>query len=181
MTASVSRCSVVPFDAVALENADMWAGGWEELFPDDAPGSFGGRALPDHGEWWTLKWDVTLKELSLGFDDATLQLSYRIQNLEANAFHFPFKQHLPIQLASGTLMPGPGRFARPHVRSKSGAAVDLSKVRGADDPAHIASIRLEFNHGDLPYLWLLLTYVGWRDCHTAVANLAPLYLLPLPH
>jgi hypothetical protein len=32
---------------------DVWAGGWEELFPNDAPTDFEGRALPDHGEWWT--------------------------------------------------------------------------------------------------------------------------------
>jgi hypothetical protein len=37
---------------------DVWAGGWEELFPNDAPGDFEGRALPDHGEWWTTAWTV---------------------------------------------------------------------------------------------------------------------------
>ncbi len=35
---------------------DVWAGGWEELFPNDAPGPFEGRALPDHGEWWVKNW-----------------------------------------------------------------------------------------------------------------------------
>ena len=35
---------------------DNWAGGWEELFPNDAPGEFLGRNLPDHGEWWNSAW-----------------------------------------------------------------------------------------------------------------------------
>ncbi|HWR97518.1 MAG TPA: hypothetical protein VN317_03780, partial [Candidatus Methanoperedens sp.] len=26
---------------------EVWAGGWEELFPNDAPGPFEGRTLPD--------------------------------------------------------------------------------------------------------------------------------------
>lgn len=50
----------VPLAATAPGDAydDVWAGGWEELFPNDAPGPFDGRALPDHGEWWALPWTV---------------------------------------------------------------------------------------------------------------------------
>src|SRR5262245_63327246 len=38
---------------------EVWAGGWEELFPNDAPGRFEGRDLCDHGEWWTARWSAT--------------------------------------------------------------------------------------------------------------------------
>ena len=48
----------VPLQASPIGAAydDVWAGGWEELFPNDAPGAFEGRDLPDHGEWWTMAW-----------------------------------------------------------------------------------------------------------------------------
>src|SRR5579859_1125123 len=29
---------------------DAWLGGWEEVFPNESPGHFQGRDLPDHGE-----------------------------------------------------------------------------------------------------------------------------------
>jgi hypothetical protein len=35
---------------------DHWVGGWDELFPNDAPGLVDGRQLPDHGDWWNLRW-----------------------------------------------------------------------------------------------------------------------------
>ena len=101
---------------------DVWAGGWEELFPNDAPGRFEGRDLPDHGEWWTMRWDVVestdigqmakvrlsakssvikatcTKEFLLGRNSATLSVCYRIRSDEPQPFHFLFKQHLPIRV-----------------------------------------------------------------------------------
>lgn len=41
---------------------EVWAGGWEELFPNVGAGRFEGRDLPDHGEWWTLLLDVQWHE-----------------------------------------------------------------------------------------------------------------------
>ena len=32
---------------------DLWAGGWDELFPNDEATEFLGHQLPDHGELWT--------------------------------------------------------------------------------------------------------------------------------
>ncbi len=31
---------------------DWFAGGWDDLFPNDAPVLLDGQPLPDHGEWW---------------------------------------------------------------------------------------------------------------------------------
>src|SRR5437660_1067914 len=43
----------VPADASYDDN---WAGGWDEIFPCDAPyGDF-----PDHGEFWNALWDFEL-------------------------------------------------------------------------------------------------------------------------
>ncbi len=46
------------WQASGADYDDVWAGGWEELFPNDAAGDFEGRELPDHGEWWTMAWAV---------------------------------------------------------------------------------------------------------------------------
>jgi hypothetical protein len=39
---------------------------------------------------------------------------------------------------------------------------------GIDDRALGASLRLRYDKEKLPYLWLFLSYGGWRDCYTAV-------------
>jgi len=110
---------------------DVWAGGWEELFPNDAPGVFEGRELPDHGEWWTMPWSAVdtssgssasvrlsatssvirascAKEFFLASDAETLLVRYRIRSNESRPFHFLFKQHLPIALTPDCrlLLPG---------------------------------------------------------------------------
>ena len=141
---------------------DVWAGGWEELFPNDASAEFEGRALPDHGEWWTTQWSVAemssgaeavvrlvadthvrktacVKEFRLRAESSTITVSYRIENLEPEPFHFLFKQHLPIAITSscrlvvpggrvmsvnpafGTLLPDPGPFYWPLAEGKDGS------------------------------------------------------------
>ena len=46
---------------------DIWAGGWEELFPNNAPGDFEGRTLPDHGEGWMVvsKFETHAREIEI--------------------------------------------------------------------------------------------------------------------
>jgi hypothetical protein len=207
---------------------DVWAGGWEELFPNDAPGEFEGRVLPDHGEWWTMRWDAVdmsssalarvclsatssvvkascTKEFSLASDGAALQVRYRIRSNESGPFHFLFKQHLPIALTTdcrltlpggqaqvvdpsfGTMVSGGVPFEWPlageadHVCDMRVVPHPSSKARGflyvrdlpeswcgVEDVQKGASIRMDFDSGELPYVWLFLTYGGWRDLFTAV-------------
>ena len=110
---------------------DVWAGGWEELFPNDAPCRFEGRELPDHGEMWTMRWKVLeassgpsavvelsakstvvkaacTKKFRLERDSNTLTVSYRIRSQEPRAFHFLFKQHLAIGIAPDCRLALPG-------------------------------------------------------------------------
>ena len=110
---------------------DVWAGGWEELFPNDARGDFEGRSLPDHGEWWTTAWEPTVrtdekgavvsltaetrsvrascvKEFSLARDASTLRITYRIRSAERTPFHFLFKQHLPVAITADCRLALPG-------------------------------------------------------------------------
>jgi hypothetical protein len=207
---------------------DVWAGGWEELFPNDAPADFEGRVLPDHGEWWTTAWTVAeatggveavvrlvadtrirrascIKEYRLGGDADTIRVLYRIESREPDAFHFLFKQHLAIAVtpscelalpggrvsavdhAFGTMLPGPGPFDWPLAQGAGLDDVDLSRVPapdmekefvyvselpeswcGVDDVSAGASIRMRFDHRHMPFVWLFLSYGGWRDCYTAV-------------
>lgn len=110
---------------------DVWAGGWEELFPNDAAGMFEGRMLPDHGEWWTYDWTIDKttagaaavlrlrttssvvravceKEFRLAAGASSLSVTYRIRSGEAVPFHFLFKQHFPVLLHSACRLRLPG-------------------------------------------------------------------------
>ncbi len=207
---------------------DVWAGGWEELFPNDAPGRFEGRDLPDHGEWWALSWSVErteqgetalvrlstrarvvnavcVKEFRLPAGAATLSVTYRIRSAEPAPFHYLFKQHLPIQVtpacrlvlpggrvhavdqAFGTLMPGPGPLDWPvdctgrgvndlrEVPPRSTAHREFVYVSdlpaawcGIDDRQTGASLRMAYDRRVFPFVWLFLSYGGWRDTYTAV-------------
>ena len=115
---------------------DVWAGGWEELFPNDAAGSFEGRDLPDHGGWWTMAFDAVTeaddraarvrltarstfvkaecrKTFSLDHDGSAITASYEIRSLEAQPFSFLFKQHLPVQISSSCRLALPGGRVEP--------------------------------------------------------------------
>lgn len=108
---------------------DNWAGGWEELFPNDAAGSFDGRELPDHGEWWSSSWTVRepsgsteaelalecrsvpascVKRLSLEPGSARLRVSYVIANRGDAPLRFLFKQHLALAVTPDCLIELPG-------------------------------------------------------------------------
>jgi hypothetical protein len=201
---------------------DVWAGGWEELFPNDAPGPFEGRMLPDHGEWWVKDWQVTesaggdtailrltaetasirarcTKEVRLDGAAHTLHVSYRIESLEPLPFHFLFKQHLPIAITPRCRLSMPGGRVVPvdpafgtRVRDAAGfdwpGEIDLSRIPpresrerefvyvldapdgwcGVDDAECGASLRFSFERERIPFVWLFLSYGGWRDCYTAV-------------
>jgi hypothetical protein len=221
----------VPLKASHVGEAydDVWAGGWEELFPNDAPGPFQERDLPDHGEWWARSWSVSdssseggarltlsttcavirascIKEFVLPADAPSLTVRYRIRSEEPNSFHFLFKQHLPIRLTGecrlllpggtmqavdpsfGTLLPEGGPFEWPYAADRAGRRVDMRAVPspssaareflyvsklpagwcGVADLEREASIRMQFDQQALPFVWLFLSYGGWRHTHTAV-------------
>jgi hypothetical protein len=219
----------VPLQATSIGACydDVWAGGWEELFPNDAPGPFEGRELPDHGEWWTRSWTVVessngavatlrlettctvvrascVKVFRLASDSATLNVEYCIRSHEADAFHFLFKQHLPIQLTPECRLRLPAGHAEavdPSFGTMAGAkpfdwpfavndgtTTDMRLIPsptlrmreflyvsnltgswcGVEDTGRQASLRLDFDGRQLPFVWLFLTYGGWRDAYTAV-------------
>lgn len=220
----------VPLQAASLGSAydDVWAGGWEELFPNDAPCGFEGRNLPDHGEWWTMPWEVDktvsghraeirltaqtsvirtqcAKTFILEDDEHKITVNYLIKSCENQPFHFLFKQHLaiditpdcrlllpggrvtPVDTSFGTLISGTGPFDWP-LGVKDNETVNLQLIPppskanreflyiqnlpqpwcGISDLSHNASLRMDFQFNELPYVWLFLSYGGWQDLYTAV-------------
>jgi len=113
---------------------DNWAGGWEELFPNDAQESFGGKDLFDHGEWWNAQWDYSniadgrgcelkfttrtlktecIKKIELSPTKPEVWIRYRITNLEENKIRFLFKQHLAVAVTPHHQIELPGGTAEP--------------------------------------------------------------------
>lgn len=103
---------------------DVFCGGWDELFPSDAPVTIGGFALPDHGEWWSIPWawrveempeTVTLTLAASGFATphqarrtislregiAAFELGTSIQNLGDRPIPFLWRHHPSFPVAPG--------------------------------------------------------------------------------
>ncbi len=113
---------------------DNWfAGGWDELFPNDAPVVIDGEAYPDHGEVWSLRADWELvdcsaaavsirftlhgfvtasryeKTLTLNDGEATLRLRYRLTNVGPTPLDFVWKLHAPLPVHPGARLHLPAR------------------------------------------------------------------------
>ncbi len=106
----------VPFGA-AFD--DVWSGGWDEIFPNDAPCNYGGERYPDMGEVWSIPWDysvsrteekpqaVTLvtsvtspitpckltRTLTLKEGELSIHLEYALENLSHDSLKFLWKLH----------------------------------------------------------------------------------------
>jgi hypothetical protein len=95
---------------------DWFCGGWDELFPNDAPSSVAGDAYPDHGELWSMPFDwelsregdaVTLtmrrsgvvtntrveKRITLRADEPLLRFGHRISNGGPAPLDYLWKLH----------------------------------------------------------------------------------------
>jgi len=101
---------------------DWFCGGWDELFPNDAPATAGGDAYPDHGELWSMPfaWEaaaeagaVTLtlrrsgvvtntsveKRITLRADEPLLRFAYRIANHGPAPLDFLWKLHPALRVS----------------------------------------------------------------------------------
>ena len=107
---------------------DVWIGGFEELFPNDAAGEFDGRNLPDHGELWNAAFDVVERSDSMAWlrreckavpavvdkrieadpEAPRFTVHYRIQNTGDERLWFLFKLHPAVRIEPGDeiLLPG---------------------------------------------------------------------------
>jgi galactose mutarotase-like enzyme len=100
---------------------DNWAGGWDELFPNDEACEFRGLQLPDHGELWTGRWTVeqcdanairmsyltplthfkAQKEVILHEGAAVVEVRYKLTNGGSDAFPFLWKLHPAFAVSAG--------------------------------------------------------------------------------
>lgn len=102
---------------------DVWSGGWDELFPNDEPGSVNGQIFPDHGELWTGNWHaepferldsagihlrlttplsnfLVERTLQLRADSASFEIHYRFTNQGNQQFPFLWKLHPAFAVSS---------------------------------------------------------------------------------
>ena len=106
---------------VGVSFDDYWTGGWDEVFPNDAAGTFQGRNLADHGELWSQRWKVlaeTPLSLTLGYQCQTVpiwvekiiqvdenqpaaSLVYNFQNQSEEQIPCLFKHHAAIAIEAG--------------------------------------------------------------------------------
>lgn len=120
----------VPFHSVY---DDVFFGGWDELFPNDLAEEIGGERLPDHGEVWTLPWNVAIaretpaevevhlsvmtpissarveKWIALRTGEAKLRFRHRITSLSAREQPFLWKLHAAMALAGDSRIDMPAR------------------------------------------------------------------------
>jgi hypothetical protein len=111
---------------------DWFCGGWDELFPNDAPASVGGESYPDHGEVWSMpfEWDVATengaatlrmwrsgvatntsieKRISLRADEPTLRFGYRIGNGGPGPLDYLWKLHPALRVSPASRIDLPAR------------------------------------------------------------------------
>ena len=111
---------------------DWFCGGWDELFPNDAPTSVAGDPYPDHGELWSMPfaWDVveeggaaTLRlrragvvtntsierRITLRADEPLLRFGYRINNGGPQPLDFLWKLHPALRITPTSRIDLPAR------------------------------------------------------------------------
>lgn len=112
---------------------DHWRGGFEELFPNDAPTIFDERRLVDHGELWCSPWEVAEmasararfkldcrtvparveKTISLAEDGSRVTIAYSLRNTGDQRLYHLFKLHPAIRVEAGDRLLLPGGEAVP--------------------------------------------------------------------
>lgn len=100
---------------------DVWCGGFEELFPNDAKGVVDGRSLKDHGELWQQEWNVVeqsetevsmevqcttvpalvRKKITINTKTPAIDISYAIHNTGSETYPYLFKLHPAMRIEEG--------------------------------------------------------------------------------
>lgn len=101
---------------------DWFCGGWDELFPNDAPTNVTGDLYPDHGEWWAMPFDwhleqaaqrVTLvlsrrgvatdttvtKRITIEADYPSFRIEYALQNHQPTPLEYLWKLHPALAIS----------------------------------------------------------------------------------
>jgi galactose mutarotase-like enzyme len=114
---------------------DNFAGGWDELFPNDFAGKVGDETYPDHGELWCQPWQYSVepdgpesvsvmlsltgsvtttvieKRVTLRAGESQLRFEHTITNTGRAPFEFLWKLHPALAIDPGDRIDVPGRRA----------------------------------------------------------------------
>jgi hypothetical protein len=136
---------------------DWFCGGWDELFPNDAPTALTGDPYPDHGEWWSMPFEwstessdelsalvlrrrgvvtdtLVEKRIELHADAAALHIHYRLVNHSYQPLDYLWKLHpaLAITPQHRIDMPAHRVVVDEGFRGRLGATVDTFQWPFAD-------------------------------------------------
>lgn len=116
---------------------DWFCGGWDELFPNDAPTTFAGDLYPDHGEWWAMpfEWEVTTRRpdeitvhcwragvvtntfvdrwITVRAGEPHFSVCYRIHNAGPQPLDFLWKLHPALAISPDARIDLPACTVRP--------------------------------------------------------------------
>ena len=110
---------------------DNFCGGWDELFPNDAPGPVGDQTYPDHGELWCQPWEHSIessasevtvrlrrrgsatttlveKSITLRAGEPQLRFEHKIHNVGRKPMDFLWKLHPALVIEEGDRLDIPG-------------------------------------------------------------------------
>ena len=116
---------------------DWFCGGWDELFPNDAPTAFAGDVYPDHGEWWAMpfEWAITTQTpdevtvhlrragvvtntlverwITLRRGEPRFSIRYRLHNAGAQGLDFLWKLHPALAITPAARIDLPAGTVQP--------------------------------------------------------------------
>lgn len=111
---------------------DWFCGGWDELFPNDAPTAVAGEPYPDHGELWSMPfaWETTREDgavslhmrrsgivtnthvekwITLRADESLLHFTHRISNAGPAPLDYLWKLHPALRVTPAARIDIPAR------------------------------------------------------------------------
>lgn len=163
---------------------ENWRGGWEEVFPNDAPGEFQDYELVDHGELWSQPWTVIEKQINgiklsyrcanvpvhiektIVFSDgnASLRLHYLLRSHGTRPLPYLFKLHPAIAIETGDefLLP-PSKVEREASNAAHSreffCATELSEGwAGVLNRRTQTALKILFNRKDFPAVGVFQSY-----------------------
>jgi hypothetical protein len=169
---------------------DVFAGGWDELFPNDEPESLGGEPYPDHGEVWSLPWDWDVissgpgraevrlslltpisgcrleKSVVLPGTGSRLVVRSRLTNTTARPLPYLWKQHVAVPIAAGDRVDLPAtsmyveHFGEPRT-GRTGFGYEWPHAPGADGATHDMRIAPRADSGVAEFQYATGLTAGW--------------------
>jgi hypothetical protein len=158
---------------------DVWSGGWDEIFPNDAESIIEGERYPDMGEVWSLEWDYQVsqgrdwasvtttvrapitpaeisRKLTLRKGVSGFVLEYVISNMGRNPIQFLWKVHPAFEISRNCRIEIPaehgtvdGRYA--HLFSRRKYRWPMARGK-AGEPIDVSVVDRDANNCTLHYI-----------------------------